>query len=106
MQSYFLKPDSSKLKPLLKELESLKVRYAKVNNVVTNKRIVKNDTLDFAAYDVDYFNKERKLIGNFSKTTRFQLTKAPVKFKKEFKFYFVDFFSSSPKDSTAVGVTK
>lgn len=106
MQSYFVKQDSTNIKPLLKDLDSLKVRFAKVNSINSSKSIVGKDTLDFATYDVDYYNKDRKLIGNFNKNTQYILQKSPVKFKKEFKFYFVDFEAKSQKDSTSVGVTK
>lgn len=106
MQSYFTENDSNKLKPILKQLDSFKVKTAKVGNIFVQKEIKGNDTLDFAKFDVEYFDEKDKLIGKFEKNAQYILKPAPVKFKKEFKFYFVDFDLPSPKDSTAVGVTK
>ena len=106
MQSYFTESDSNKLKPILKQLDSFKVKTAKVGNIFVQKEIKGNDTLDFAKFDVEYFDQNDKLIGKFEKNAQYILKPSPVKFKKEFKFYFVDFDLPSPKDSTAVGVTK
>ena len=106
MQSYFTENDSNKLKPILKQLDSFKVKTAKVGNIFVQKEIKGNDTLDFAKFDVEYFDEKDKLIGKFEKNAQYILKPSPVKFKKEFKFYFVDFDLPSPKDSTAVGVTK
>ena len=106
MQSYFTENDSNKLKPILKHLDSFKVKTAKVGNIFVQKEIKGNDTLDFAKFDVEYFDQNDKLIGKFEKNAQYILKPSPVKFKKEFKFYFVDFDLPSPKDSTAVGVTK
>ena len=106
MQSYFTESDSNKLKPILKQLDSFKVKTAKVGNIFVQKEIKGNDTLDFAKFDVEYFDQNDKLIGKFEKNAQYILKPSPVKFKKEFKFYFVDFDLVAQKDSTAVGVTK
>lgn len=106
MQSYFVESDSNKLKPILKQLDSFKVKTAKVGNILVQKEIKGNDTLDFAKFDVEYFDHNDKLIGKFEKNAQYMLKLSPVKFKKEFKFYFVDFDLAPSKDSTAVGVTK
>lgn len=106
MQSYFAENDSNKLKPILKQLDSFKVKTAKVGNIFVKKEIKGHDTLDFAKFDVEYFDHNDKLIGKFQKNAQYMLKLSPVKFKKEFKFYFVDFDSVPAKDSTAVGVTK
>ncbi len=106
MQSYFTESDSNKLKPILKQLDSFKVKTAKVGNIFVQKEIKGNDTLDFAKFDVEYFDQNDKLIGKFEKNAQYILKPSPVKFKKEFKFYFVDFDLVAPKDSTAVGITK
>lgn len=104
MQSYFLPEDSGKIRPLLKELETNKVRFAKVNKIAPIEEIKGADTLNFVDYDVDYFTAQRSPIGNFKKKSRYILKKAPVKFKQEFKFYFLDLDFGKPKDS--VGVIK
>lgn len=106
MRSYFAESDSNKLKPLLKELDSYKVRSAKVGNVNVKKEIIGNDTLDLAQYNVEYFDQKDNTIGKLTKNAKFMLKLSPVKFKKEFRFYFADLDFEFPKDSTAVGVIK
>lgn len=107
MQGYFHQPDSLTFKPLFKELDSLKVKSVKVNGLKVYKEIKKKDTLDFAKFNVEYFNSSNKSIGSFEKNAQFTLISKPVKFKKEFKFYFVNFYQPHlKKDSTSVGVTK
>ena len=106
MQSYFAKEDSTNLIPILKQLDSFKVKSAKVGNLVVNKDIVGKDTLDFAKFDVEYYDKNNRSIGIFKKNAQYMLKPAPVKFKKEFKFYFVNFDAPAANDSTSVGVTK
>ena len=106
MQSYFVDQDSNKLGPLLLQLDSLKVQTAKVGNISVTKEIRGNDTLDLAKFYVEYFDFKNRLIGSFEKNAQYVLTPSPVKFVKEFKFYFVDFDPAPKKDSTTVGVTK
>ncbi len=106
MRSYFAESDSNKLKPLLKQLDSFKVRTAKVGNVNVKKEVIGNDTLDLAQYSVEYFDQRDNVIGKFDKNAMFMLKLSPVKFKKEFRFYFVDLDFQIPKDSVAVGVIK
>ena len=106
MQSYFFEQDSNRLGSLLLQLDSLKVQTAKVGNISVSKEIKGNDTLDLAKFYVEYFDFRNRLIGSYEKTAHYVLKPSPVKFVKEFKFYFVDFDSKSKKDSTSVGVTK
>ena len=106
MRSYFVDQDTNKLRPLLLQLDSLKVQTAKVGNISVTKEIRGKDTLDLAKFYVEYFDFKNKLIGSFEKNAQYVLKPSPVKFPKEFKFYFVDFDSKLPKDSTSVGVTK
>lgn len=106
MNSYFLESDSTKLLPLLKQLDSFKVKTAKVASIAVNKEIVGNDTLDFAKYSVEYFDQNDRLIGKFEKNAQYMLKLFPVKFKKEFKFYFVNLETQLPKDSVSKGVIK
>jgi len=107
MESYFNKPDSLTFKRLFRELDSLKVKTVKVNNLEVYKDVHKKDTLDFAKFSVEYFDNKNKSIGIFEKNAQYILQSAPVKFKKEFKFYFLNFYSKPlEKDSMSVGVTK
>ena len=98
-----LLPDSIKIKPLIAELDSLKVKNIRVINLEINEEITDKDTLNIANFTVEYTTKGKKSIGFFDKKASYILKKSPVKFVKEFKFYFIDF---DIKDSTSVGVTK
>ncbi|MDQ1857379.1 MULTISPECIES: hypothetical protein [unclassified Chryseobacterium] len=106
MESYFHKPDSLTFKTLLKELDSMKAKTAKVSNLNVYKEFYKKDTLDYAKFDVEYFDSKNKSLGSFEKNAQYILL-STSKLKKEFKFYFLDFYSKPlKKDSTSVGVTK
>ena len=107
MQGYFQKPDSLTFKPLFKELESLKVKSVKVNNLTVYKDVQNKDTLDLAKFNVEYFDNRNKSIGTFEKNAQYTLVSKDMKLKKEFKFYFVNFYHEPhKKDSTSVGVTR
>ena len=103
MQAHFLTKDSNNLKPLLKEMDSLKVRFAKVNNLTTSKSVVASDTLDFANFDVEYYDKKRTYITTVNRKAQYMLKASPVKFQKEFKFYFNNFYK---KESDSTKTTK
>lgn len=105
IQGYFLKKDSNNVKNLLKELDSLKVKFVKIKNIELSTEIEGEDTLDFAKYVVEYKNADQKPIGEFTKKSQYELFKKPVKFKNEFKFYFVK-IDVPEKDSISSGVTK
>jgi len=99
MQAHFMTRDSNNLKPLLKEMDSLKVRFAKVNNLQTTKSVIQKDTLDFANFDVEYYDKKRTYITTVNRKAQYMLKASPVKFQKEFKFYFNNFYKTE-SDST------
>jgi len=103
MQAHFMTKDSSNLKPLLKEMDSLKVRFAKINKLTTSKIIIEKDTLDFANFDVEYYDKKRTYITTVNRKAQYFLKASPVKFQKEFKFYFDNFYK---KDSDSTKTTK
>ncbi|KYH06437.1 MULTISPECIES: hypothetical protein [Chryseobacterium] len=106
MESYFHKPDSLTFKRLLKELDSMKAKTAKVSNLNVYKEFYKKDTLDYAKFNVEYFDNKNKSLGSFEKNAQYILL-STSKLKKEFKFYFLDFYSKPlKKDSTSVAVTK
>ncbi|MGA9211627.1 hypothetical protein [Kaistella sp.] len=106
MKRYFVDQNSNNLSALLLQLDSLKVQSAKVGDISVTKEIRGNDTLDLAKFHVDYFDFKNRLIGSYEKNAQYVLKQSPVQFQKEFKFYFVDFDSKLPKDSTSVGITK
>lgn len=103
MQAHFLTKDSNNLKPLLKEMDSLKVRYAKVNNLTTSKEVKDQDTLDFATFDVEYYDNKKTFITTVNRKAEYMLKASPVKFQKEFKFYFTSFY---PKKTDSIKTTK
>ncbi|KQM44672.1 hypothetical protein [Chryseobacterium sp. Leaf201] len=107
MQSYFHKPDSLTFKKLFSELDSLKVKSVKVNNLEVYKDFYNEDTLDFAKFSVEYFDSRHKSLGSFEKNAQYILVSTPNT-NREFKFFFLDFYSNPllKKDSTSVGVTK
>jgi hypothetical protein len=107
MQSYFHKPDSLTFKNLFHELDSLKVKSVKVNNLEVYKDLQNQDTLDFAKFNVEYFDNKNKSLGTFEKNAQYILVSTPNT-KKEFKFFFLNFYSNPllKKDSISVGVTR
>lgn len=106
MHSYFYKPDSNTLKPLLNELDTFNVANAKVNSLTVMKQIVGEDTLDLAKFKVEYFDEKAKSIGVYDREANYIMIPAPVKFKREFRFYFLKFYTNAVKDSTSSGVTR
>ena len=100
MQAHFLTKDSNNLKPLLKEMDSLKVRFAKVSNLKTSKSISKKDTLDFANFDVEYYDSKKTFITTVNRRAQYMLKASPVKFQKEFKFYFTNFYQNPTQLAT------
>lgn len=103
MQAHFLSKDSSNLTPLLKEMDSLKVKFAKVSKLTTSKTVKEKDTLDFANFDVEYYDNKRTYLTTVNRKAQFTLKASPVKFQKEFKFYFTNFYK---KDYDTIKTTK
>lgn len=101
--SYFITPDSNKIKPLIAELDSLDVKYIKVKSLEIGQEIKDRDTLNIASFSLEYLDNHRNNIGNFNKKASYVLKKSPIKFVKEFKFYFIDF---DLKENTSSGQTK
>jgi len=107
IEKYFEKSDSTTFQGMFKELESLQVKKIKVSNINVSKQIKGLDTLDFAKFNVEYLDSKNKSIGIFERNAQYTLVSKPEQKNKEFKFYFLNFYSKPPlKDSTSVGVTK
>ena len=107
IEKYFEKSDSTTFQGMFKELESLQVKKIKVSNINVFKQIKDQDTLDFAKFNVEYLDSKNKSIGTFERNAQYTLVSKPEQKNKEFKFYFLNFYSKPPsKDSTSVGVTK
>lgn len=65
IESYFLKPDSNKIKPLISELDSLKVKNIKVKSLNIFQKIDGKDTLDIADFTLEYLGKNKNSLGFF-----------------------------------------
>lgn len=89
--SYFTQADSTRINPLIKELDSLKVKSIKVKELTTHQEFKGRDTINIASFTIEYFGKNKEKIGYFDKKASYIFQKTPVKFAKEFKFYFCDF---------------
>ena len=105
MESYFYKPDSTKFAPLFTELEQKKVKAAKVNHLEVFKKVVNKDTLDYAKFNVEYFDDKEKSLGVVERNAQYILV-LPNKSSKQFKFYLLNYYQELAKDSTSVEVTK
>ena len=73
MQGYFYKPDSLTFKTIFDDLKTNNVKYIKINQLEVSKIIKEKDTIDLAKFNVEYFNKNNKSIGNFSKNAEYIL---------------------------------
>jgi hypothetical protein len=103
ISSYFLSKDSTKISPLINELDSLKVKTIRVKHLDIKQQIKSKDTLDIAHFTLEYLDKNKNNIGFFNKKATYILKKSPIKFVKEFKFYFINF---DLKENTSEEVTK
>lgn len=106
ISGYFSEPDSTKINPIIRELENLKVKNVRVKNLDITQQINDKDTLDIASFVLEYSRKDKSRIGFFEKQASYTLKKSPIQFTKEFKFYFIDFDIQPSNDSTSVGVIK
>lgn len=103
---YFYEPDSLTLRSLIHELDSLKVDKVSISNL-ENKEIIKdNDTLNFVRFKADYFNTNKEKITEVEHEMQYIFVLTPIKFKKEFKFYFLNYLPKPSNDSTRLGETK
>jgi len=106
IQEYFKKPDTAVINPIIRELDSLKSRFVKINNVESFKYTEDTNTLDCAKYNIDYYDVTRKYLGSENKYVQYTLKETPAKekiFKQEFKFYFIKFSGFSENDSILSG---
>src|SRR5690606_859711 len=104
---YFYKPDSLTVRNLLNELDSLQVGNARISSFVVTERYFKNDTLNFARVDGQYYDSINLPVGTFAREAQYVLVPAEIRFKKELKFYLLNFYQQPLlKDSTSSGVTR
>lgn len=107
IQGYFYQPDSTTGQRLFRELDSLQVKNVQLHSFGVRQRVTGKDTLNFADFQVEYFGKGKRSLGTFPRSAQYVLMPSEVRFKKEFKFYFLDFYPKSAlKDSVVAGVTR
>lgn len=103
---YFHKPDSNTVRNLLTELDSLQVNNLSINSFEVKERYFRKDTLNFARFNVEYFDKNKRSIGSFDREAQYILIPAEIQFKKEFKFFFLNFYQKPLNDSIVSGVIR
>lgn len=108
MKSFFYKPDSLTFSKLFNEMDSMKAKSAKVSDLSVFKTIYKKDTLDYAKFNVEYFDNKNKTLGKKQKYLQYYLHVAPKQFQNEneFKYYLLRFYTTPVKDSTSSAVTR
>lgn len=110
LRSYFASDSSSEVDTLLNRLRAKNVHFVSIGkfDIIPNDSITP-DTIKRADYVLNLFNKDKKLIEVLNRTSVFVLKQEPIKFKREFKFYFKTLSQekdSIQKDTIASGVTK
>ncbi len=107
LKTYFPLNDTTEVQQLLNELALKKVNFTTISKfeMMTQDSILP-DSIKRVNYVVDYFSADRKLLESKNKTGLFVIKKAPVKFKREFKFYFQTLEERSPNDTIPVGITQ
>lgn len=108
IKSYFLPNDSINWKQILSEMDSLKVHYVELNQLVfPDSDSLVADSVRHVNYQLNYYSKDKKLIDSFDKSAEFILKKEPKKFKHEFTFYFQNLSNQTVlNDTISVGVTQ
>lgn len=104
MRDYLLNRDSLEMDNFLIQLKRERISFAKIKSVEKIDNFSPPlDSLGVSAYQVGFYNKEKKFVRNKKKFVKFVLKKNPEKFKNEFKFYFIEF---AENDSIFSGVIK
>lgn len=106
--SYFPKKDTTEIYSLLRDLRAKKVTYTSVTKfAILPKDSITPDSIKRISYTINYFNSDKKLIEMNNHVGIFVLKQEPIKFQREFKFYFTtlnDKKDSIQKDSIPSGV--
>lgn len=104
MKTYFEKPDSLLLAPVIHRMDSLKARHAWVDNLKVSQEIIGKDTVHYAIFNMKFKNKKKENLGSFPHRADYVLKKSPIKFKQEFQFYFLKIYEV--KDFRPKGVIR
>ena len=110
LRSYFSKDETPEIDSLLVYLRNKNVHIISIAkfNILKNDSLIA-DTIKRADYTLNLFNKDKNLIESVNRTSIFVLKQEPIKFKREFKFYFktLNFMNDSiQKENIPSGVTQ
>lgn len=90
LRGYFPKKDTVYVSKIVKYLDSLQVKYIKIE--LEKKQLedttILNDSVGVIYYKVHYYNNKKKHFSTQKDEANYILKKNPEKFKSEFKFYF------------------
>ena len=106
--SYFTDDQTPEIDTLLSFLRHKNVHFISLDKfaIIPNDSITP-DTIKRANYTLNLFNKDKKLIESVEKRSVFVLNQQPIKFKREFKFYFKtlnEIIDSIQNDTISSGV--
>lgn len=110
LRSYFNEEHNSEVDTLLTYLKEKNIHFASIAtfDIIPNDSITP-DTIKRANYTLNLFNKDKKLVETVNRTSIFVLKQEPIKFKREFKFYFktLNYINDSiQKDTIPSGVKR
>ena len=89
LRSYFTTDKASEVDTLLSKFKVNNIHFITIAkfNIIPNDSLTP-DTIKQADYTLNMFNKDKKLVESVNRTSLFVLKQEPIKFKREFKFYF------------------
>ena len=110
LKSYFSVNQLDEIDTLLVDLKRKNVHFASIDrfNILANDSLTP-DSIKRADYTLNLFNKDKKLVETLNRTSVFVLKQEPIKFKREFKFYFKtlnELKDSIQKDTISSGVKR
>ncbi len=105
LKTYFPKTDSMKIKSILEEMKAKNVKFASIENLKIQNLEEQSDTVKKINYTVNYFAESKKLVESNNRISIAVLKLEPIKFKKEFKFYFKTLDDKASNDTIPLGDT-
>lgn len=110
LRSYFSLDNMSEVDTLLANLKRSNIHFISVAkfDIIPNDSVTP-DTIKSAEYILNLFNKDKKLVKTVNRHSIFVLKQEPIKFKREFKFYFKtlnEVKDSLQKDTISSGVKR
>ena len=110
LRTYFSTDNLDEVDSLLVHLKRKNIHFASIAkfDIIPNDSLMP-DTIKRANYILNLFDKDRKLVESMNRRSEFVLKQEPIKFKREFKFYFKTLNlvnDSIQKDTISSGVTR